>query len=112
MNNNQKIYFHLDSGASTDQIFALLDTVQSDNEDEINELMNDFDTEFIAPEEIELTDNPDSASVLISEAKVYVVDKGTTHTKELETNKKRKKPAENNLITWKRFSTFSRELSS
>ena len=28
----------------------LLDTVQTHNEDEINELMNDFDTECIAPE--------------------------------------------------------------
>ena len=41
-----------------DQIFAFLDTVQSDNENEIEELMNDSGTEFIAPEEIEPTDNP------------------------------------------------------
>ena len=40
-----------------DQIFVLLDTVQSDNEDETEELMNDSGTEFIAPEEIEPTDN-------------------------------------------------------
>ena len=38
-----------------DQIFGILDTVQSDKEDEIDELMNDFDTEFITLEEIELT---------------------------------------------------------
>ena len=63
MNNNWKRYFHTDSGASTDQIFALLDTVQSDNEDEIDELMNDFDTEFIALEDIKLTVNSDNASV-------------------------------------------------
>ena len=27
-----------------DQVFTLLDAMQSDNEDEIDELMNDFDT--------------------------------------------------------------------
>ena len=64
--------------------------------------MNDFDTEFIAPEEVELTDNPDNVSALTLEANVHVVDQGTTHTKELETNKKKKKPEENTHITWKR----------
>ena len=54
MNNNRKIYFHIDSGTSLDQIFALLDAVQSDNKDEINELMNDFDMEFIDSEVIKL----------------------------------------------------------
>ena len=49
MNNNCKRHFDIDS-----------DAVQSNNEDEIDELINNFDTEFIAPEEI---------------------DQGTTHTK-------------------------------
>ena len=52
MNNNRKRHFDIDSDASTGQVFTLLDAVQSNNEDEIDELMNDFDTEFIAPEEI------------------------------------------------------------
>ena len=91
MNNNQKRPFHIDSDASTDQIFTLLDAVQSDNKDEINELMNDFDTECRAPEEIELTDNPGNVSASILEVNIHVVDHGTTHTKKLETNKTRKK---------------------
>ena len=79
-----------------------MDTVKSDNEEEIDELMNDNDTEFIAPEEIELTDNP---------ANVHVVDEGTTHTKELKTNKKRNKSEENTPIIWKRkVSPHSREI--
>ena len=69
----------------------VLVAVQSDNEDEIDKLMNDFDTEFIAPEEIELTDNPGDMSALTLEGNVHVVDQGTTHIKEQETNKKRKK---------------------
>ena len=79
MNNYQKRHFDIDSDASKDQAFTLLDAVQSDNEDKIDQLMNDFDTEFIAPEEIELTDNPGNLSALTLEASVHVVDQGTTH---------------------------------
>ena len=41
--------------------------------------MNDSETEFIAPQEIELPDNPHNMSVLIPRANVHVVDEGTTH---------------------------------
>ena len=44
MNNNQSIYFHIDSDTSADQIFTLLDSVQGVNENEIQVLMNDTDT--------------------------------------------------------------------
>ena len=85
MNNNQEKIFHISSDTSTGKILALLDTVQSDNEDEIDELINDYNTEFIALEEFKLTGNLDNASVLTPEANFYVVDdEGTTHTKELE----------------------------
>ena len=101
MNNNPKRHFHIDSDASTDQALKLLDAVQSDNEDEINELMNDFDTKLIAPEEIELTDNPENVRLEFDiEANVHVVEKGTTHTRELERNKRKKKPKESTPITW------------
>ena len=56
--------------------------MESNNEDETDELMNDSDTESIVPKEIELTANLDNASVLTPEANVYV--------HELETNKKKK----------------------
>ena len=81
MNINRKRHFDIDSDALTGQVFTLLDTVQSNNEDETDELINDFDTEFIAAEEIELTDNLDNVSALTLEANVHIVDKGTTHTK-------------------------------
>ena len=86
----KKRHFHIDSDAWTDQLFKLLDAVHGDNEDETEKLMNDFDTEFIAPEEIELTDNPSNVSALRLEVNIHVVDQGTTHTTELEANKKRK----------------------
>ena len=62
------------------QIFMLLDAVQSDNNDGSDKLINDFDTEFKAPEEIELTGNPDNVSALTLETNVNVVDQETTHT--------------------------------
>ena len=79
MNNNPKRYFHIDSGISTDQIFTLLYTVQSDDEDKMDESMNDSDTEFIAPEDIQLTDNRENGSVLTPEVNVHVVNEMTTH---------------------------------
>ena len=91
MNNNQKRPFQIGSDASADQVFKLLDAVQSDKEDEIDKLVNDFDTRYIAPEEIELTDNPSNMSALRLEVNIHVADQGITHTKEIETNKKRKK---------------------
>ena len=81
MNNNRKRHFDIDSDTSTGQVFTLLDTVQSNNEDETDELMNGFDTEFIAPEEIKLTDNQGNVSGLTLESNVRIVDQGTTHIK-------------------------------
>ena len=72
MSNNQNRYFHYDRSTSTNQSFALLDTVQDDNKTETGELMNDSNMEFIALEELELTGNPDKANVLTPEANVHV----------------------------------------
>ena len=57
-----------------------MNAVQSNNEDKIGELMNDFDAEFTAPEEIELTYNQGNVSALTLEANVDIADQGTTHT--------------------------------
>ena len=81
MNNNRKRHFDIDIDASTGQVFTLLDAVQSNNEDEIDELINDFDMEFIAPEEIKFNDNQDNVSALILEENVHIVNQGTTHSK-------------------------------
>ena len=62
------------------QIFMLLDAIQSENEDGSDKLINGFDPEFKAHEEIELTGNPDNVSALTLEANVNVVDQETTHT--------------------------------
>ena len=81
MNNNRQRHFDIDIDASTGQVFTLLDAVQSNNEDEIDELINDFDMEFIPPEEIKFNDNQDNVSALILEENVHIVNQGTTHSK-------------------------------
>ena len=50
--NGRKKYFHIDENASSEQLCALLDDVESADEDDKDNLMNDSDTEFIAKEEI------------------------------------------------------------
>ena len=58
-------------------------------------------TRMKSPEETEIIDNPGNMSALTLEAHVHFVDQGTTHTKQLETSKKRKKSEESTSITWK-----------
>ena len=55
-------------------------------------MVNGFDAEFIAPGEIELTGNPENVSALTLETNVNAVGQGTTHTKGLETKKRKKVP--------------------
>ena len=75
--------------------------------------MNEFDTKFIAPEEIKLTDNRDNTSPLRLEANIDVVDKKTTHTKELETTKQKKARRKYfDHVKTQDFATFLREWSS
>ena len=50
--NDRKRYFHIDENAGSEQIYALLDDTESADEDDIDNLMNNSHTEFIAEEEI------------------------------------------------------------
>ena len=46
--NGRMRYFHIGENTSNEQIYALIDDVESADEDDIDNLMNDFDNEFIA----------------------------------------------------------------
>ena len=108
MKSNRKIYFHIDSGTSTDQIFTFLDTAQSDNENKIDQLMNDSDTKSIAPERDWTYWQSRQCDCFDTKSKYPCYwRRHHTHTKELETNKKarRKYP---NLMEMQCFSTFLR----
>ena len=47
----RKKCFNIDGNISSEQIYALLDNVNSDNEAEIDNLINDSGTKFIVNEE-------------------------------------------------------------
>ena len=75
MNNNRKKYVQINNHTSSDQIFALLDNVQSDEEEDIEEFMDDSDTEFFAnDEDIEnIFPDSDNADILTPEASIHIV---------------------------------------
>ena len=106
-NNNRKRNFHIDSGSSTDKIFASSEIVQSDNEDGIDKLTNHSDMEFIAPEEIELQVfwNQKEISMLLTKGQ----HNQRTRDKQKEEKAGRKYP---NHMETQRFSIFSRDLFS
>ena len=66
MNNNRKKYVQINSHTSSDQIFALLDSVQSGEEVDIEELMNNSGIEFFANYEdiANIVPDSDNADIL------------------------------------------------
>ena len=79
--NGRKRYFHFDENASSEQIFAVLDDVEIDDEDDIDNLMNDSDTEFIAEEEITQVASIQDTSLNTPEANLHVVPSDNDWTK-------------------------------
>ena len=71
--NGRKRYFHIDENASSEQIYALLDDVESAEEDEIDNLMNDCDTEFITEEKITQAASTKDTSLTTPEAKLHII---------------------------------------
>ena len=51
--NGRKRYFHVDENASSGEIYALLDDVESADEDDKDNLMNDPDTEFVKSQKMQ-----------------------------------------------------------
>ena len=72
-NGGRKRYFHIDKNTSSEQIYALLHDVHSDDEDDIDNLMNDSDTEFIAEEEVTQAARKEDIFLTTPEANLHVV---------------------------------------
>ena len=66
-------YFHIAENASSEQIYALLDDVESADKDNIGNLMNDSDTEFIAEEKITQVSITQDTCLTTPEANLHVV---------------------------------------
>ena len=71
--NGLKKYFDIDKNISGKQIYALLDNVDSDKEEETENLINDSDTEFIADEEILPVNNTLDTSLTTPKANIHMV---------------------------------------
>ena len=68
-----KIYFNIDENISSEQIFALLDNVDSDNEEEIDNFINNLHAWFIVDEDILPANNTLETSLTTPEANIHVV---------------------------------------
>ena len=80
MDNARKRYFNIESLSSRD-IFALLDSIEGDDQGDIENIMNDSDTEFVAKDESIISTNiiwkeeigEQSSSVSVAEASVHIL---------------------------------------
>ena len=91
MNNDRKKYVQIKNHTSSNQIFALVDNVQSDEEEDIKELMNDSDTEFFGNDE-------DIEDILTPEASIHIVKDN-----EKEQGKNSESKLEEVKFQWKRI---------
>ena len=67
LNDKRKKYVRINRNTRSEEIFALLDEVNSDHEEDIENLMNDSDTEFIVDENLDndIDSDDEPLSVLI-----------------------------------------------
>ena len=85
--NVRKRYFHIDKNATSEQIYALLDNVETTDEEDMGNLMNDSDSELIAEEEITQATSTQVTSLTTPEANLHVVP-SDNQSKKKEKNKK------------------------
>ena len=71
--NGRKRYIHIDENPSSEKTFPLLDDVESANEDDIDNLMNDSDRELIPEEEITKAASTQDTSLTTPEANLHLI---------------------------------------
>ena len=69
--NNRKKYIHIDRETGSNEIYAMLDEIESDTESDIENLLEDSDTEYISEEPIP-ENKRESHSILTPESTVHV----------------------------------------
>ena len=69
--NNRKKYIHIDRETGSNEIYVMLDEIESDTESDIENLLEDSDTQYISEEPIP-NNKEESHRVLTSEATVHV----------------------------------------
>ena len=86
--NSRKKYVNIDINTGSNEIHAILDDIGSHYEEDLDDLMNDSDTEFISETPLpEIDSNNNTCSLLIPEAIVHVIEpiaKKTTKKRKLD----------------------------
>ena len=77
--NNRKKYVMINRETGSNGIFAMLDAIGSDNESDIDNLLEDSDTEYVAEEPVP-ADNEDSHDVLTPEANIHIENTASSST--------------------------------
>ena len=86
--NGKKRYFHIDENTGSEQVYALLYDVESAQKDDIDNLVNGSDNEFIAEEEITQVASTQDSSLTTTEANLHVVPSNNQSKKKRRTKKK------------------------
>ena len=88
LNNKRKKYVRIDRNTRSEENFALLDEVNSDQEKDTENLMNDSDTEFIVDENLDndIDSDDEPLSALIPEANIHVAKSSTAEANMEESN--------------------------
>ena len=82
-------YFQIGENASSERIYALLDNVESADGGNIDNSINDSDTEFIAEEEIAQAASTQETSLTTAEANLHVVPSDNQSKKKEKKQKRR-----------------------
>ena len=116
LRNKRKHYVKIDTVTTSEHVLALLDIVESDEEDKIDNLMNDSDAEFITEGEITKGKNGngsnDGGDLLVSDAKVYIVSAENGDDESKKAKKSKVKQNEIPLSAWKKKRTQMRGKSA
>ena len=91
MNKTRKKYINAEQ-LSSEEIFAVLDSIDSDDEDEVDDLINDSDTEFVSEES--LFSGPSNSnsghSVLVPQTSIHVTNVENTPDGDRQSSAKKK----------------------
>ena len=96
----------IDRDSTSEQVLALLDATESDEEDKTDHLVNDFDTKFIVEEKIAEEENEndsnDAGDLLVPDDKVHIASAENGEDKTKKATKSKGKQKEIPSFTWKK----------
>jgi hypothetical protein len=101
----RKKYIRIDRETGSNEIFAMLDEIGSDNESDVENLLEDSDTEYVEDMPVPETGNNEENhhQLLAPDANIHVIETPTTSESEPPRKKLKEKI---NELKWKRTGKF------